>query len=146
MLYVTLSKPYFSPFIDSIVFSNIFGGFHFSLLGSISTTCLSAAFTLADPKSTKSCLSWLSFLRFWYLHALKLLLNCWWNWPLILQYILLLLLFMVDWSSKLKYETRKTTHRHAVELSCLNISGNSKFRDFNTYLCWGWYIILCIVR
>ena len=30
--------------------------------GSISSTCLYAAFTPADPKSSKSCLTWLSFL------------------------------------------------------------------------------------
>jgi len=30
-------------------------------LGSISSTCLHAAFIPADPKSAKSCLSWLSF-------------------------------------------------------------------------------------
>ena len=40
-----------------------------SLLGSISSMFLCAAFTLAYPKSTKSCFSWLSFLHFWDLHA-----------------------------------------------------------------------------
>ena len=40
---------------------------HISLhhLGSISSTCLRAAFTRTDPESAKSCLSWLSFLCFW---------------------------------------------------------------------------------
>ena len=37
--------------------------------GSISSTCLRAALTPADPKSTRSCLIWLSFLRFWDLTA-----------------------------------------------------------------------------
>ena len=44
-------------------------------LGSISSTCLLTAFTLADPKSAKSSLIWLSFLR------LKLSVKCSWNWP-----------------------------------------------------------------
>ena len=34
-------------------------------------------------RAQKSCLTCLSFLRFWDLRALKLLVKCWWNWPLV---------------------------------------------------------------
>ena len=40
-----------------------------NLLGSISSTCLHGAFMHAGPECAKSCLSLLSFLRFWDLHA-----------------------------------------------------------------------------
>ena len=63
-----------------VIFTNFFGAKHkcssacmafgandasqFHHQGSISSTCLRAAFTPVDPKSAKSCLSWLSFCAF----------------------------------------------------------------------------------
>ena len=44
-------------------------------LGSISPTCLSAAFTHTDPKRAKKTVKSSSFLRFWDLHAQKLRIN-----------------------------------------------------------------------
>ncbi len=43
---------------------------------------LGAAFTHVDPKSAKRQSSCQYFLRFWDLHWQKLLLERWWNWPL----------------------------------------------------------------
>ena len=63
---------------DSVLSSSLL--FHFSHIRhfdsshmrnkrSISSTCVCATFTPIDPKSAKSCLSWLSFLRVWDLCA-----------------------------------------------------------------------------
>jgi len=49
--------------------------------GSISPTFLYAAFTSPDPKSTQRQSIHQCLLRFWDLHAQKLLIKCWWNWP-----------------------------------------------------------------
>ena len=57
-------------------------GSHIAHLGSISSTCLQAAFTRAHPESAKICLTWLSFWRFWDLPAQKLCVKHWWNWNL----------------------------------------------------------------
>ena len=55
------------------------------LVESISSTCLCVAFTLAYPKSAKSCLSWLSFCAFGICKRKSCMLNvgeidpCWWS-------------------------------------------------------------------
>ena len=50
-------------------------------LGSISSTCLRAAFMLADPKSVKSCLSWLYFCAFGICMRKSCVQTRGWNWP-----------------------------------------------------------------
>ena len=47
------------------IFANSTSRINCGGMGSISSTCLHKAFTPADPKKAKSCLTWLSFLRFW---------------------------------------------------------------------------------
>ena len=49
--------------------------------GSISPMLYEQLLRLQIPKAQKSCLTWLSFLRFWDLRAQKRLVERWWNWP-----------------------------------------------------------------
>ncbi len=54
------------------------------LLESISPTYLRVAFTPVAPKSVRIQSSVSIFLRFWDLRIQKLLVECWWNWHLLL--------------------------------------------------------------
>ena len=57
-------------------------------LGSISSTFYEQLLRSQIPKAPKSCLTWLSFLRFWDLRVQKLPVERWWNWPLLTHYLL----------------------------------------------------------
>ncbi len=53
-------------------------------LGSISPTCLRAAFTTVAPKSIRIQSSCLYLFTLWDIRAQKLHVKCWWNWHLVL--------------------------------------------------------------
>ena len=92
---------------------------HLNLLWSISSTCLRPAFTQAGPKSTKSCLIWLSF----GICARKKLFIKWWSnwhlgsllWPTQLQLPLIFQCFCIRTNRILSEEQNKKAY-HGIKL------------------------------
>ncbi len=53
---------------------------------SISSTFMCRFYTCRSQKRTKTLITWLSFLHIWDLRTKKLLVKCWWNWPLTAEF------------------------------------------------------------